>query len=190
MSGTTAGAEDNDYERSGPYIGAAGTWALYTSAENRLEEDLPSAKVDNPLGVNGRAGYRMNSFFAAEVEFEWLAESNVESSGLGVAGLDTWSVTANAKGFILTRLMHDLGIARLQPFALAGVGLMRSKIDDKADLDLSAKNQDFAVRVGAGLDLYITRNILGSLEVGWVLPTQGLRDLDYVSFSWGLQYRF
>jgi len=191
VSGTTAQAEDDDYARSGPYIGAAGTWAIWTQAEDELEDEgLVSVDVENPLGVNARAGYRMHPYLAAEMQFEWLSESNIEASGLDIAGLDSWVLTANAKGYILTLLMNDFGIARVQPFALVGVGMMQSEFDDKVGLDISDKDESFAARFGGGIDLYITPNILGSVDVTYVLPGQDLFGLDYVSFGWGLQYRF
>ena len=192
VSGATAQAEDEDYERGGPYIGAAGTWAIYTGAENHLgDEGLASVDVDEPLGVNARAGYRIYPALAAELQFEWLSKANIKASGSNIADLDSWSLTANAKGYFLYRLMHDLAIARVQPFALLGLGLMHSKIDSKLGGLEGTNNESFAARLGAGIDLYITPNILGSLDFSYVIPTnRDLEGLDYVAFGWGLQYRF
>ena len=194
VSGTTAQAEDEDYERTGPYIGAAGTWAIYTEADSSLQDDdgLVSVDVEEPLGVNARAGYRIYPALAAELQFEWLSKANIKASGLNVADLDSWIVTANAKGYFLTRLMHDLGIARFQPFALLGLGVMQSKIDSKlGGLDISNKDESFALRLATGIDVYITPNILGSLDFSYVIPTdRDLDGLDYVAVGWGLQYRF
>jgi len=190
-SASAAQAEDDDYARSGPYIGVAGIGVIYTRAEDDLEDEgFVSVDVDNPLGVNARAGYRMHPYVAAEVQFEWVSESNIEAFGVAVAEFDSWILTANAKGYILTRLMDDFGIGRVQPFAIAGIGLMQSEIDDKLGLAISDKDEAFAARLGAGVDLYITPNILGSLDVTYVLPSPDLNGLDYVAFGLGFQYRF
>src|SRR5262245_61733270 len=86
VSGTTAQAEDDDYQRSGPYIGVAGTGAVYTRADHELERDgLVSVDLENPLGVNARAGYRLFPALAAEVEFEWVSKADIEASGSDVA---------------------------------------------------------------------------------------------------------
>jgi len=45
-------------------------------------------------------------------------------------------------------------------------------------------------RFGGGLDFYITESIVASAGVDYLLPTGDVEDLDYVSFGWGLQYRF
>lgn len=82
--------------------------------------------MDNPLGIDARAGYRIDPALAAELQFEWLSKANIDTSGLDVAELGSWVLTANAKGYILTHLMHDFGVTRVQPFALFGLGLMQS----------------------------------------------------------------
>ena len=50
---------------------------------------------------------------------------------------------------------------------------------------------DFVIRSGAGLDVYLTRNIAISLDATYVFAvSNALDDLDYVSFGLGLLYRF
>ena len=45
-------------------------------------------------------------------------------------------------------------------------------------------------RFGGGLDMYFTDNIVGTLEGTYVLLFDKVNGLDYVSFTWGFQYRF
>ena len=50
---------------------------------------------------------------------------------------------------------------------------------------------EFVMRFGGGLDLYITENLVWNGTVDFVFPFGELKDeLDYVSFSTGLTYRF
>ncbi len=49
---------------------------------------------------------------------------------------------------------------------------------------------DFAGRVGGGIDIYATENIVVTLDATYVVPTGDVDDLDYLSIGWGVQYRF
>lgn len=48
----------------------------------------------------------------------------------------------------------------------------------------------FIARFGGGFDVYITRSVVASAGVDYVLPTGDVEDLDYLSFGGGIQYRF
>ena len=96
--------------------------------------------------------------------------------------LETLTFTGNVKGYLLT--------GRVQPFLLAGVGLMQVEAKDTVGVGLSIEEEDFAARFGGGVDFYINPNIAVVIDVGYVLPTGDLDGLDYVSFSGGFQYRF
>ena len=151
-----------------------------------------SLSTDNSFGVNGRVGYRCHRYFSAEVEVEW----NKFSSDLTQPGYERLAnvvsepvvVTANAKGYFLT--------GRYQPFLLLGAGVMSAdiKLRDPVGLEftgLESENQnEFAMRFGGGIDLYATEHVVVSLEASYVLPFRSLDTLDYISVSWGFQYRF
>jgi hypothetical protein len=47
-----------------------------------------------------------------------------------------------------------------------------------------------AMRAGAGIDLYLSENIVVSAETTYVLPFANVSDLDYLSVGVGVQYRF
>jgi hypothetical protein len=48
-----------------------------------------------------------------------------------------------------------------------------------------------AARFGAGLDVYVTRNIAINVDASYVRPmSTEFDDLDYLSVGWGLLYRF
>ena len=181
-----AQAQD-DFARNGAYLGVAGTYAIYTKAENELEDALEGVlgdvdvDLDNPLGLNARAGYRFHPHLAAEGEFEWLSEADFDIDGSGSGDLpNSFIFTANGKAFVLK--------GRFQPYGLVGLGAML--VDSDGTDDLGDEEADFAARFGAGLDIYITRNFLADIHASYVLPVDDLEDLDFVSIGWGFGYRF
>ncbi len=180
-------AQDDDFARNGIYLGAnlAGAW--YTDVKEDLEKVFSvGVKVEEPLGLGALVGYRFHPHLAAEVQFQWFAKANIqafdEDFTVDFLALETLVFTGNVKGYLLT--------GRIQPFLLAGAGLMHFEVKDKLGLGLSAKDEDFAARFGAGIDFYLTPNIVAVAEGGYVLPTGELDGLDHVVWSIGLQYRF
>jgi opacity protein-like surface antigen len=155
-----------------------------------------SFSVDDSFGVNGRVGYRCHPRFSVEEEVEWLHGFDGDISDppgkTFTFNGDPWVFTTNTKGYLLT--------GRYQPFVLLGVGVMaadydfvvRNEVRDRHGWGHSWRDRqiDFAMRFGAGIDLYATKHVVVSAEVDYVLPFGDLEDLDYLSFSLGLQYRF
>jgi opacity protein-like surface antigen len=159
-----------DYARNGPYLGLAGTFA----AENF--SDVGGLDFDESLGINTRLGYRLHPNFSAELQGEWLDGFDAQ---FGME-LEAWAITANGKAHLLT--------GQIQPFVLVGLGVMHADLTIPGFL--SAGDEDFAARFGGGIEFYLTENIVAALDATYVLPAGDLKDLDYVSFGWGLQYRF
>jgi hypothetical protein len=48
----------------------------------------------------------------------------------------------------------------------------------------------FAARFGGGIDFYVTRQIVVTVESAWVLPTGSLNALRQVQLGGAVQYRF
>ena len=63
--------DGDDYARPGWYLGAGGTWAphWWQAPDDELGVRV---KTKNSFGFNVRGGYRINSWLAAELEYEWL----------------------------------------------------------------------------------------------------------------------
>jgi opacity protein-like surface antigen len=204
-------ARDDDFARNGIYAGISFGGTFYTEVEDdiddALEAPLPesprwltnpgfSGHVDSekPLGLGVRAGYRFHPRLAGEVQFQWFTNSEVDFTGHPVADpdikirkmkivkIETLTLMGNVKGYALT--------GRIQPFVLAGGGLIHYDVEDKVGLGEGSKGDDFAARFGGGVDLYFNRNIVLVLESSYVLPTGGASDLDQVQVSVGLNYRF
>ena len=73
---------------------------------------------------------------------------------------------------------------RIQPFALAGMGLMQS-------IGTDGKSRGaFAGRFGVGIDFYLTTNWVLEASTTYVLPGGDLKNSRYLCISAGLQYRF
>lgn len=200
-----AGDGDKGFSRRGFYLGVGGSYGanfFEDTIEDAAEEEGFKVSIDNTWGVNGRVGYRLASWFALEGMYEWM--DDFESKVDGVIGADsdllgakvdyaTHTFTLNAKFLV--------PIWRFQPYLLLGIGGQYYDLDAKgtfADVgfDFSQKGWSFAGRPGAGLDVYITRNILVNFELSGVLATSSpktipdIGDLFYLSAGAGLQYRF
>ncbi|MEE8492224.1 MAG: hypothetical protein V3S60_11320 [Acidimicrobiia bacterium] len=174
---------------------------------------------DGLLGINGVIGYRYADLVAFEVEGEWLidsSKSNLDidgSTGSHTAKVeDIWTLTTNVKVYPFT--------GRLQPFAVIGLGLQHSKLDiDVVTSDLTTTEDppptnpptppvhtvsadfrikssdtklDGVVRLGGGIDIYATPNIVAAFSATYVAPFAevGSMTTDYVAVGWRILYRF
>jgi opacity protein-like surface antigen len=126
---------------------------------------------------------------------------------------EIWTVTANVK--IYPPFIGWLRpLARFQPFAKVGLGVLHAKLESDintsglfmvsddaddpifvpADFRIKEKESriDGALRVGGGIDIYATRNIVSEINATYVLPFSdvGWVKTDYVSVQFRLVYRF
>jgi len=191
--------DPNDFARRGWMIGVAGSYAIETfedEAERDFQKELGPAvqlSADNAFGFYGRVGYRCHKRFSAEVGVEWLSgfDADLTQPGfvqLGKVEYEPLVVTANAKGYLMT--------GRYQPFLLVGAGVMTAdrKLRDTVGLSPAQADDEsdnaFTMRFGGGVDLYATKNVVVTMEAGYVLPFGNLDALDYITVTWGFQYRF
>ena len=182
-------AQDGEFARNGIYLGVAVAGAAYTEVEEDLEKEslvalgyIIPVDVELAVGLDARVGYRFHPRFAGEVQVQWSPKADIEFANVEFLKLETLTFTGNVKGYLLT--------GRIQPFLLAGAGLMHFDVKDKLGLGLREKGEGFAARFGGGVDIYFSSNIVFVLEGGYVLPTGDVDGLDYASFAFGLQYRF
>jgi hypothetical protein len=176
---------------------------------------------DAVFGANAVFGYRAGEVVAFEVEGEWLISENKsnlnvsanetlvqESTGKHkVEVKDVWTLTANVKAYA----PFEIFTGRFQPFAKVGLGAQNSKVITNistsglttlnaaqmivpADFEFrqSKSSLDGALRVGGGIDIYATRNVVAELNTTYVVPFSkaGSMRTDYVSVQWRLVYRF
>ncbi len=151
----------------------------------------PSVKVDETVGVDLRAGYRIHRNFAVEMQFQWLSDVKIKAAGIKLLEVETWALTGNLKVFLLTdRIAAALLGGRIQPYLVSGVGLMHFDIGDSLIPLPDDDGQDLAARFGGGVDFYATRKIGAYLDVTYLMATGDVEGLDHVGLSLGAIYRF
>jgi hypothetical protein len=210
-----AGLDEDPFDRPGFYLGAGGTYQF--NAFNSRIEDVIQDEVDDALpganssfdldesgGANALVGYRLASWFAFELQYEWVDEYEINGSTdvpVPVTGnlysIEGHTLTANTKWII--------PFWRIQPYFLIGGGMAVSDVSQgKLAAAFAALGGDInagthvkpAARAGVGVDLYLTQHILLNVQGSAVLTTlknpdiDDVDDLNYMSFIAGLQYRF
>ena len=209
--------DDDPFDRPGFYAGVSGVYTYNffdKQIENFLEDELGqqgSVDIGNSGGVSARVGYRAASWFAAELQYEWIAPYDVDVSGdLGPGGSTISGRLYDIEGHTLTvNTKWIIPFWRMQPYLLLGAGYSLYDVgrgplaapieiaDDDIQIDAGKQNA-FAGRAGLGLDLYLTDKIVLMTEAtamvttkNFETPNQGaIDDLYYLAFSAGLQYRF
>lgn len=164
-----------DYDRGGLYLGGSASLAFDLFEDEFKEVAGSDGSVDESLGASVKVGYRLNPRFAGEVEFEWLSGFDLLVDGSKAGEIESWIATGNAKGYLLT--------GSIQPFLLVGGGVMQAKGG-------TGRATDIAWRFGGGLEMYVSRRFVLTVDADYVLPIFDLEDLDYISMGVGFQYRF
>ncbi|HJO25018.1 MAG: porin family protein [Myxococcota bacterium] len=195
-------AEAQDYARPGFYLGAGGTYAFHWFPGD-FDEDLaggPTVRSSDSGGFNLQGGYRVNSWFGAELEYEWIEGFGNRTSADGnIVKLRSNLISVNGK-FLYP------GWGRWQPYGLLGVGvsIWQAK-KTKATVTtgtptagLDDTSVGFGGRIGAGLDAYLTENWLLTVGIQAAFSTTkidnstggDLKNLFYIPIQFGVQYRF
>ncbi len=156
----TDGAVDEGYARDGWYLGAGGAYNV---------EDFPTALGgDDAFGASGRVGYRCHPNLSVEAQYDWFAFPVVGSD------VDGFDITGNGKVYL------PLLGKRLQPFLVSGFG----------GFDTDNRQADFVIRLGGGVDYYLTHNLVVSVDTVYLQPYQNVADFQHISIGFGVQYRF
>ncbi len=205
----SAAAADEDFARPGMYVGLSGIYThnFFDEQIDGVLSDLVGTSVDvtidDSAGLNARLGYRAVSWFAAELQYEWVDAFEVRARALGFPARRVFDI----EGHTLTLNTKWIApFSRTQPYLLVGAGYalyesnVNSSLGSVGSLlpDNGGKQGGFAGRVGAGIDLYATRHIVVNAEVSGLITTQdfskpdrgSIDELWYLSAGLGLQYRF
>jgi opacity protein-like surface antigen len=174
--------EAAEYDRTGPYLMAGGGYSIENFG------DVGPVSVDDSPNLVVHAGWRFHSHVAADVGFEWNSGFDASFAG-GDAELETYFVTVGMKLYALK--------GRIQPFLHPSVGVMIAKLDVDA-ADVSELGSGFSddtttpgLRLGGGIDTYITENLFVSFSAYYVFPLDSLvDDLQYTSVSGAVGWRF
>jgi opacity protein-like surface antigen len=165
--------------RQGIYVGIGGLYAMENfDRDAALNDPLTPLDIDgkDTGGPQLRLGYRFHPRFSGELLFQYYADFNLST---GTNSIDDdfggWTLTANVKAYGL--------LGRIQPYGVLGLGAL--VFDEKQGSDSA-----FAMRLGGGLDLYLTDSIVFDVEIAYVLPTGSIDDLPFATFGAGIQYRY
>jgi len=92
-------------------------------------------------------------------------------------------------------ILPTLSLSQLQPFVAGGIGFMEASGDAKlkvngTKLKGGGSSTEFAGRVDGGADYFFTPEISTFFDLGYVMPTSQLGNLNYLSLSAGVKYNF
>jgi len=159
-----------DFGRDSLY---GGLGLIYGVANFNNNKFLPGSDSSNTLGMDVRAGYRFHPNLAAEANFQWLNNFEFKKDGTKVESSPR-TFTANIKGYPLT--------GRFQPYGVGGIGILYERTTGRDNL------QEFMGRVGLGLDVFVTNNIVANIEFAYGLPIGDLDEYHYFPIVFGIQY--
>ena len=138
-------------------------------------------------GYNVRAGYRFLKWLAVEALWEHYTEWDFDPFG----HFNAWTATVNAKAIY--------GLNPVQPFFVAGAGLMRGHRSFRDEMGISLDplanapsdtDLDWLVRFGIGVDFYLAEWVSFNLESAYNIPFGELEDYDFIGLTGGLIFHF
>jgi opacity protein-like surface antigen len=173
------------FNRPGPYLGLGLAGGL--SDFGGLAQG-----ADNSIGFNFRGGYRFNDYYAIEGLYEYMDEFSKSVTGpLGNRAKAT--IGTNNFSLMGKVILPTLGLSQLQPFVAGGIGFMEASGDAEirnGRIHTGGNSVEFAGRVDGGADYFFTPEISTFFDVGYVIPTERLDNLHYLSLSAGVKYNF
>ena len=177
---------ETDFVRDGWYLGAQGVWA---------KEDIdapPGYSASNDLGFNVRGGYRFLRNLATDLEFEYVDSFAVKprDSSLRTASYRTFTLAWNFRAYPLARLFApDSDWHTVQPYLQAAPAwqwVERRRLPGPDQND-----GGFAARLGGGIDIYWTDQLLLTTNAVYALATSSdVDDVRFWSVGWGFAWRF
>ena len=187
IAGTACAGDE--FNRPGPYVGIGPSGGL-----TNFGGDLSG--FGNSYGFNARGGYRFNDYMAIEGLYEYMDDfGNSETSRnrrvKASASIQTSNFTMAVK-----LIFPTLGISQLQPFVSGGIGFLNANgsgklsVDGSERVDRTPSTTEFAGRVDGGVDYFLTRDVSTFFDVGYVIPTGELSNMNYLSLGAGIKYNF
>jgi len=178
-STSSAEGSETDFDRSTFYVRGG----LATG----FDAAIVLAEVGAGVGVGGAVGYRLHPRIAVEGQLQWLGNQSIGVFGQDFAQLSRWDATANGKLFLAT--------GRVQPYAVIGAGYVRATGTCTAsNCSGGGVGDSFVARFGAGLDVFITRNIGVYAEGAYMLAPNDIEPgesfPDYGTFGAGAIFAF
>lgn len=182
-----AGASD-EFNRPGPYVGIGPAGGL-TNFDGAL------SGFGNSLGFNFRGGYRFNNYFAVEGLYEYMDDFGNSATSADRRVNASASIQTSNFSLMSKVIFPTLGIPQLQPFVSGGIGLLNANGSGRLNVGSETVKRtpsttEFAGRVDGGVDYFLTRDVSTFFDVGYVIPTDELSNMNYLSLSAGVKYNF
>jgi hypothetical protein len=199
----TSSATADDFDRRGWYVGFNGAYAKNLFA-SQLGIVLPGVALGDSGGLNARAGYRVASWFAVELQYEWMDGISL-STTVPVGPIPAGFTVGNFQPNNLTgNLKFQIPVWRTQPYLLLGAGMGHWTFTNNTPIALgpipagdTVSFTGFSGRVGLGADVYLTKHWAINGEVAGVFNAADFSNLTqvgasfyYFSVSGGIMYRF
>jgi len=175
----------DDYTRPGPYLGLGVSGGL-----EKFGGGEGSAFGDS-AGFTFRGGYRVMRYFAIEGLYEYMDDFGFNATTFRGTKIHDDIHTHNFS--LMGKAILPLGhLDQFQPYLSGGVGFVNANNTGEIRGEETRGNSatEFAGRVGAGIDLVVTPELAVTLDSGYVLPTNNLSNLNYISFGMGVRYAF
>ncbi len=177
-----------DFMPNGWFFGLGGTYGI----EDFDGSDLNSNQ--NEWGGNGYVGWRFLRYYSADLTFEYIDDFDVPNAQVagfrnGVKAQRFYTFTLNARGYFPLDKLSD-SLARIQPYASAGLGLFHAELKDPQRLRSDDEKGRFTGRFGGGVDVSLSENLVLNSSVAYHLPTGRLADLNFMTVAFGLAWRF
>jgi opacity protein-like surface antigen len=205
ITGAASTAEDEiESGRSGPYFGVNLGAAIPNFSFEYFATPPPfnsKTTEETSIEVMARAGWRLLPYLAIEGQYEWVREWELKTKDTTCVKADADIFTGNIRVFAPFDAVH--------PYLVGGAGAGRYKsrvIQKKFDtfstganncavtqnVGLTEDEWELAIRLGGGIDVYITRNVVFNLEASTIYSDdeQLGESFPFVSVSGGLGYRF
>lgn len=165
--------------RSGAYVGLAGFYALQNFDDQTAIDTASDIDATDTGGVSVKGGFRIDERWAVDVAFQYFGEFELASfandgTPLARDEFDGWTLMLNGRMFL-----HS---GTFQPFLSAGAGALV--------MHKTGPDGAFAMRLGGGLDVYLTDHLVLDNEVTYVLPAPKLEDFQYMTATFGLTWRY
>lgn len=174
-----------DFARSGPYVAVGAGFAISTQAEDALRalpDGFSTSSVGESADIGLRLGYRLSPHFATELDLEYVLGFKASRPDIPeIWDAKVFTATWNVRAYYTT--------GRVQPYALVGAGFLYGNRSSSSPL-FSGDLARFAIRLGGGLEVYVTDNIFLDAGFAYVIPFSDPYDLDYMSIRGSVGYRF
>jgi opacity protein-like surface antigen len=161
---------------------------LLVGVRRRQNERSGRSSADRFGQPAGR--HRLLSWLAFEALYEGAYSYDIVVAGATVSSLSTHGLVANTKLIVPTW--------RLQPYLGLGVGAQYGNFDGDGSLDqLDTSRWDLVLRIGLGLDSYLSEHWIVNLELApsvrfadyGNIPSESTDNFS-LTLSAGIQYRF